>query len=150
MPWRVRFQTVALRLREGLLRHPGAAGLILGAPMDGPQALLFGERILEVLAEAGMEPDDAARACYLIIVYLLGSVALEAAELDPTRPAPPERDRVEARRAAFDRVPAGAYPRTAAAAGTMSEYITTGQFVWGLDRLLDGLKKKGYSLPTAP
>lgn len=72
-------------------------------------------------------------------MYVLGSVALEAAELDPTRPAPPEAERVAARRVTFERVPAAAFPRTAAAAATMSGYITTEQFVWGLDRVLAGL-----------
>ncbi len=146
LPWRERIHAVALRLRAGLLRHPGAAGLILGAPMDGPQALLLGERLPDVLADAGLSPDEAARACYLIIVYLLGSVALEAAELDPTRPAPPER--VAARRIGFDQVPEAAFPRTAAAAAIMSGSITTEQFVWGLDRVLDGLAPAGTAVPS--
>src|SRR4030095_11379638 len=49
-PWRERIHAFALDLRAGLLRHPGAAGLLLGAPMDGPQALALGERLLDVLA----------------------------------------------------------------------------------------------------
>ncbi|MEV4642429.1 TetR/AcrR family transcriptional regulator [Actinoplanes sp. NPDC049548] len=139
-PWRQRIHDLALELRAGLLRHPGAAGLVLGAPMDGPQALALGERLLDVLAEAGLDQDDAARASYLVIVYLLGFVALEAAEVDPTRPAPPEDERVASRQAGFDAVSAAEYPRTAASAGTMARYITTEQFAWGLDRLLDGLQ----------
>jgi AcrR family transcriptional regulator len=142
-PWRQRIRDLALDLRAGLLRHPGAAGLVLGAPMDGPQALALGERLLEVLAGAGLAPDDAARAAYLVVVYLLGFVALEAVEVDPTRPAPPEEERVIARRAAFDAIPASSYPRTAATAATMSRYITTEQFLWGLDRVLDGLEPIG-------
>jgi hypothetical protein len=138
-PWRERIHAFALDLRTGLLRHPGAAGLLLGTPMDGPQALALGERLLDVLAVAGLDGDDAARAGYLVLVYLIGFVALEAAELDPTRPAPPEDARVAARRAGFAAVPASAYPRTAASAATMARYITTEQFTWGLDRVLDGI-----------
>lgn len=144
--WRQRIHDVALDLRAGLLRHPGAATLLLGAPMDGPQALGLGERLLDVLAGAGLDDDNAARASYLIIVYVLGFVALEAAEVDPTVPAPPEADRVAARRAGFATVPASVYPRTAASAATMARYITTEQFSWGLDRVLDGIQ----GVPAGP
>ncbi|WP_159037227.1 hypothetical protein [Streptomyces specialis] len=50
-----------------------------------------------------------------------------------------DTDRVAARRAAFDAVPADTYPRTAAGADVMARYVTTDQFRWGLDRVLDGL-----------
>ncbi|GAA3893038.1 hypothetical protein GCM10022243_67530 [Saccharothrix violaceirubra] len=138
-PWRDRLRDLALRLRADLLRHPGAAALVAGAPMDGQRALELGERLLDVLAEAGLEPDDAARASYALIVYILGAIALEAAELDPTRPAPPEAERIAARRAAFGAVPADAYPRTARAADVIAGYVSTDQFVWGLDRFVTGL-----------
>ncbi|MET7397739.1 TetR/AcrR family transcriptional regulator [Dactylosporangium sp. NPDC005572] len=139
VPVRRRIHRLAAGLRDGLISHPGAAGLVLGAPMDGAQALLLGERLLDALADGGLEDDEAARACYLIIVYLLGFVALEAVELDPTAAAPPEEERMLARRKAFDAVPADVYPRTARTAATMSAYVGTGQFTWGLDRILDGL-----------
>lgn len=139
MPWRQRIQEVALGLRARLLDHPGATRLLLGAPMDGPKALEFGERLLDVLAEAGLSEEDAARASYTLIVYLLGSIALEAAELDPAKPAPPEEERVTERRRSFEAVPAQAFPRTAASADVMAAYISTDQFLWGLERLLHGL-----------
>lgn len=141
MPWRQRIREVALGLRARLLDHPGATRLLLGAPMDGPRALEFGERLLDVLAEAGLSEEDAARASYTLIVYLLGSIALEAAELDPAKPAPPEQERIAERRRGFDAVPAQAFPRTAAAAHVMAAYISTDQYLWGLDRVLDGLAR---------
>ncbi|MEV6237551.1 TetR/AcrR family transcriptional regulator [Lentzea sp. NPDC051838] len=139
VPWRRRVHEVALGLRTRLLDHPGATRLLLGAPMDGPRALAFGERLLDLLTEAGLSEEDAARASYTLIVYLLGSIALEAAELDPTQPAPPEAERVAERRKGFDAVPAEAFPRTAATASVMAAYISTDQYLWGLDRVLDGL-----------
>ena len=44
-----------------------------------------------------------------------------------------------ARAAAATAVPADAYPRTAAAAPVIARYVSTGQFRWGPDRVLDGL-----------
>ena len=92
-----------------------------------------------MLAEAGLSEQDAARASYTVIVYLLGSIALEAAELDPARPTPPENERIAERRKGFEAVPAQLFPRTAASVDVMAAYISTDQFEWGLDRLLDGL-----------
>jgi AcrR family transcriptional regulator len=136
-PWRDRIRTVALELRSGLLRHPGAAALLMSAPMDGPRALEFGERLLDVLSEAGFSPEDAARLSYALIVYILGAIALEAAEVDPSRPAPPEDERIALRRRGFAEIPAEAFPRSAAAAEVMARYVSTDQFLWGLDRVLD-------------
>lgn len=112
VPWRRRIQEVALGLRA---------------------------RLLDVLAEAGLSEEDAARASCTLIVYLLGSIALEAAELDPAKPVPPEEERVAERRKGFEAVPAQAFPRTAASADVMAAYISTDQFLWGLERLVDGL-----------
>lgn len=138
-PWRERVLRYAVRLRATLLRHPGAARLLTTAPMDGPTALLIGERLMDALAEAGLDADDAARASYALMVQVLGAVLLEVAETDGRHPLPSEPERIAARRAGFDTVDAGAWPRTAAASATMAAWISGEQFTWSLDRLLDGL-----------
>src|SRR4051794_10968255 len=74
-PWRQRVETLALELRERLTAHPGAIGLMIGGPMDGPHALALNERLLELLGDAGLGPTAAARASYLLIVYVFGSIA---------------------------------------------------------------------------
>jgi hypothetical protein len=111
--------------------------------MDGPNARALDERLLEVFADAGLKPDDTARASYLFTTYVLGSIALEAAELEHSGPPPPEDERVATRLIAFSAVPSDRYPRTAATATTMARYITTEQFIWGLTRVLDGLCPQG-------
>jgi hypothetical protein len=63
-PWRRRVEAIALELRARLLAHPGAVPLMIGGPMDGPHALALNERLLELLADAGLTPVDAARAAY--------------------------------------------------------------------------------------
>ncbi|MET0977173.1 MAG: TetR/AcrR family transcriptional regulator C-terminal domain-containing protein [Leifsonia sp.] len=139
LSWRERFRRIAIDIRSTLLAHPGSAALLMSSPIDGLNSLALGEAMLGVLAEAGLDADDAARASYAIIVYVLGAVALEAAELDQSVAAAPEEERIAARRTAFDTVPAEYFPLTAAGAAVMSAYIGTDQFLWGLDRLLDGL-----------
>ena len=142
-PWRQRLQSLALDMRTHLLSHPGAVSLMLAAPMDGPNALALGEQLLEVFADAGLKPDDAARAAHLVVTYALGSIALEAAELDQGRTPPPENERIATRLARFAGVPSHGLLRTAAAAATMARYISTEQYIWGLNRVLDGLFSQG-------
>jgi len=137
--WRVRVEALAVDLRQRLVAHPGAVPLMLGGPMDGPNALRLGESLLELLAASGLDPASAARASYVLMVYVLGAVALEVADVPPGM-LPPEAERIAARRAALSDVPAQAFPRTAAATGVMATWVGTEQFRWGLRRVLDGLQ----------
>jgi TetR/AcrR family tetracycline transcriptional repressor len=137
--WRERIEALALDMRSRLIAHPGAVPLMMTSPMDGPHALALGERLFDLLADAGLKDDDAARGVYLVTVYVLGAVALEAADVPHVGALPPEAERIAAREATFAAVPPEAFPRTAAAAGIMATWVGTGQFVWGLRRLLAGL-----------
>ncbi|TCC53511.1 TetR/AcrR family transcriptional regulator [Kribbella capetownensis] len=140
LPWRERVEALALELRTHLVAHRGAVQLLLGGPMDGPNALTLRESLSEALADGGSTPDDAARASYVLLVYIFGAIALEVAELDQRRIAPTERDRVSTRRAVLDTISAEDYPRTTETAGTISKDFTTEQFLWGLTRILNGLQ----------
>jgi len=137
--WRQRVEAVAVELRAKLSAHPAAVGLMIGGPMDGPHALSLNEELLRLLGDAGLGPAEAARAAYLLIVYIFGAIALEVADQDGAGPLPPEAERTAERRTRFAGTPADVFPRTAAAAPTMASYITTEQYVWGLRRVLDGI-----------
>ena len=138
-PWRERVEALALELRAHLSAHPGAVPLMIGGPMDGPNALALSERLLQLFADAGLDATDAARATYLLIVYVFGSIALEVADQHDPGPLPPEPDRMATRERAFSATPADHYPRSAAAAPIMAGYISTDQYLWGLRRVLDGI-----------
>lgn len=107
--------------------------------MDGPNALQLRERLLALLNDAGVAGESGARGAYVVMVYVLGSVALEAADASLPGPLTPEEERIAARRAAFAAIPAASYPRTAAAADVMATWIGTRQYLWGLRRVLNGL-----------
>ena len=145
-PWRLRVESLALELRQRLSAHPGAVPLMIGGAMDGPHARALNERLLELLADAGLSPVDAARAAYLLIVYVFGSIALEVADLHQPGPPPPESERIATRRLAFAATPPDLYPRTTAAAATLAGYVSTEQYMWGLQRVLDGLTPPEHPL----
>jgi hypothetical protein len=138
-PWRQRVESVARELRSRLTAHPAVVPLMIGGPMDGPHARALNERLLELLADAGLSPADAARAAYLLIAYVFGSIALEVADVTQPGPLPPESERIAGRHRAVSTTPAQTYPRAAAASDIIAGYISTEQYLWGLHRILDGL-----------
>ncbi|HEY8338281.1 MAG TPA: TetR/AcrR family transcriptional regulator [Egibacteraceae bacterium] len=138
-PWRERVESLALHVRERVLAHPAALPLMVGGPLDGRNALALHEQLLDLMGDAGLPPSDAARAAYLLVVYLFGAMALNVAQVPEPGPLPPEAERVAARRRRFAAVPTESFPRTAAAADTIATYVTSEQFLWGLRRVLDGI-----------
>ena len=148
-PWRERVEALALELRERLSAHPGAVTLMIGGPMNGPNALALNERLLQLLSDAGLDSTQAAQASYPLIVYVFGSIALEVADEHQAGPLPPEPERVAGRHAAFANTPADRFPLSAAAATTMASYISTEQYLWGLRRLLDGLTTSVEGRPVS-
>lgn len=137
--WRDRAQAVALELRTHLKAHPGAVELILGSRLDGSEALTLIEQILELFVEAGLDPSSAARAAHVLLSYVLGTMALEVADLrEASRPLS-EEDRIAARRRSLADAPADRYPHTSAAADVMARRNSTEQYLWGLHRILDGI-----------
>jgi TetR/AcrR family tetracycline transcriptional repressor len=147
--WRERLARYAVEVRATLLAHPGSAPLLLNSPLDGPHALAAGEALLEVLADAGLTGEDAARASYLLMTYVLGAVAFGVADLGPDTDPLDDDDRTAARRAALS-IPSDRYPRAAAEVEVIAAYNSVEQYLWGLDRLLDGLGSRGAGdVPTS-
>jgi TetR/AcrR family transcriptional regulator, tetracycline repressor protein len=140
VPWRQRIESLALELRERLTAHPGAVSLMIGGPMDGPRALALNEHLMETLQDSGLDAGEAARASYLLIVYVFGSIALETAE-QGARPRRTEDERIASRLEGFSAIPATSYPLSAEAAAIMATYVSTQQYRWGLHKVLDGLTR---------
>jgi AcrR family transcriptional regulator len=85
LPWRDRIRALALELRADLLAPPGAGHLMLGNPLNGPNAQAVGDTLLAILADAGMAQADAPNAAYLINAHILGSAAFQPIETERFR-----------------------------------------------------------------
>ncbi|PPK69726.1 TetR/AcrR family transcriptional regulator C-terminal domain-containing protein [Actinokineospora auranticolor] len=131
--WRRRVEDYACALRGVLLRRRGAAALLHSAPMDGPNALLVGERLLALFITAGLPPTEASRATYAVIVQVLGAATLTAADQDGR-----SEEEVVAARQSLE-IPAEHFPLTAQTWPTAATWNTEHQFRWSLRALLDGL-----------
>lgn len=138
-------ESVALELRARLAAHPAAVHLMIGGPTDGPHALALNEWLLDPLDDAGLNPTDAARASYLLIVYVFGLIALEVADLHQPGALQPKSERITARRLACLTTPADHYPRTRRGRSAKASYISTEQYIRRLHRVLDGITSMAAS-----
>jgi len=145
-PWRQRVESLAVEMRARLAAHPGAVTLMIGQPRTGPHALALGERLLELFADAGLTPTNAARASHLLFGYVFSSVALNNADLNQPG-SPTTAERISARQQAFAAAPADRLPRTVAAAAIMASTISAEQYLWGLHRILDGITASQSTVP---
>lgn len=135
-PWRRRVEGVALELREQLATHPGAVALIVGDPMSGPHARALNERTRMLFTDAGLDETDAARAAHVLIVYILGSLALEIAHPDiQALPLGRGTTGTEAETHGSDDSPV----QPAAALNRVKDETAADRYLWGLHRVLDGL-----------
>lgn len=142
--WTAAVIQFALSMRGRLFDHPAVAELIMSGPMDspsedGPVARDMTESLFVCLARGGLPPSVRARGVYAVLVYVLGSIALDVAETDGKPPLPAESERIATRRTALRDVDPARWPRTAAHLEEIAAWTSVDQFVWGLRVLLIGM-----------
>jgi AcrR family transcriptional regulator len=71
--WRVRLRVELRHERSRYLVHPDLALLLARRPDDDPYLAAMNERVLALLAEAGLDPAGAARIFHLIENVVVGS-----------------------------------------------------------------------------
>ena len=113
----------------------------MSGPLDGPNAMRLNETLLESFMVAGLELDDAARAAYALQVYVLGSIALESADLDAETEPADASDRAFATEAAGTTLwtDLATFPLSERTESVAAQHNSAAQFTWGVQRLLDGL-----------
>ena len=137
---RARLVRLVLSLRELLTGHAGALELIMSGPLDGPNAMRLNEALLDSFSACGLALDDAARAAYALQAFALGSIALESAEVDVEADAATSEPLIMADAAgAALWTDLARFPLSEQTAVVAAERTSTGQFVWGVERLLAGL-----------
>ncbi|MEK7424438.1 MAG: TetR family transcriptional regulator [Actinomycetota bacterium] len=123
-------------LRIGLLAQPAATTLLSTRAQQANSSWELGERILRHMAHRGITDDDAVRALYLFIVYVVGSVMLESAEWPTSDPVPAIETRITSRRQIVDALSPEEFPITRRQGKLIANWISDEQFVWGLRRII--------------
>ncbi|MGZ8805389.1 MAG: TetR/AcrR family transcriptional regulator [Microbacterium sp.] len=126
---RERLHALALSVHRAISDRPGAAALLISGPLDGPEALSVGERLIRSFIDAGMVAADAARASYALQVYVLGSAILASVGAEAA----------DTHHTSLPAQVATEFPLTHATAAVAAQFDSSDQFEWGLVRTLDGL-----------
>lgn len=142
--WKTAMRQRALSLRDVLLRHRWAIGLMESRRKPGPANLRHHDAVIGCLRSAGLDMPMIAHAYSLMDSYIYG-FALFAMNL----PFQPSEEVAELGRATLQGFAVDAYPNLVAYISAMTLGYNYGdEFEYGLDLLLDGLAREaGASRP---
>ncbi len=151
--WKIAMRERAISLRDVLLRHRWAIGLMEARRNAGPANLRHHDAVIGSLRAAGFSIEMAAHAYSLLDSYIYG-FALTKMSL----PFDASEEVAEVAQGMLQRFPVNEYPNLVA---IIAEHIKPGydyvdEFEYGLDLILDGLQKAagssraelGSSVPT--
>jgi AcrR family transcriptional regulator len=142
--WRETAAACAHSVRAMILRHPWIASVLgqVGRSYLGPNVMRLNDYFLAVFEEAGFPLKEADQAISTLISYVIGMSTAEAAWLTTlARSGKSEREWIEALQPAAKEA-TKEYPRLHEMARDAHEDPARARevdFVYGLDRVLDGL-----------
>ncbi|GIM90291.1 TetR/AcrR family transcriptional regulator C-terminal domain-containing protein [Paractinoplanes toevensis] len=143
--WRIALSVMANGMRSAILRHPWVIGLLGTKPTLGPNAMRMGERSVALLTAAGFTGMEVSHVSAMIHAHALGSATTEAAVATATKRAgrtfaemadelEPILERLSADNPRYDTW------RKENVVIAEPEKMWHDSFVFGLERLLDGLE----------
>lgn len=137
--WKVAMRRRAISVRDALMRHRWAIGLMESRTNPGPANLRHHDAVIGCLRAAGFDMAAAATAYSLLDAYIYG-FALTKMNL----PFDTTTDIVEMAETMLEPFPAGEYPNLAAFItehAMKPGYDYADEFEVGLDVILDGLER---------
>jgi AcrR family transcriptional regulator len=137
--WRERIVFVSRAMRRYLERHPALVQIRLQGRLVRPRQFRVTEAAVGSLVEAGLPPDEAARAFRLLFTYTFGFVAFS-----PTATADDARRDV---RMALAGLPPDDYPLLSSMVDEAADAAAGDeQYDYGLERILDGIQARVAAL----
>lgn len=135
--WDDQLKAIFAAVRTVFLRHPGLARLFADRAVSGPAAYRITDRVLMILRDAGLGPREAVDAFTALLTYTLGASLFTIAR-SPDAPSEAEKRRLE-------RLYAASAEDLPAFVEAREHFLVRGteqQFEYGLDHLLDGLRRE--------
>ena len=139
--WKTAMRERAISLRDALLRHRWAIGLMESRRKPGPANLRHHDAVIGSLRSAGLDMPTAAHAYVLLDSYIYG-FALFTMNL----PFDPSQEVAEVAQGMLESLPIDTYPNLVAYISGMGPgHIYRDEFGYGLDVILDGLERAARS-----
>jgi AcrR family transcriptional regulator len=138
--WRAQLHSLLQRLHQALVAHPGIAAMTLADPPTTEPVLLLTENLLGILFAGGLDPQDAAWACDIFVLLVMGA----AREDDARRPRGrsddgDRREQVDEIFKTLAGLPPDRFPLIAAHAAEMVAGDGDERFRFAIDVVLDGM-----------
>lgn len=125
----------ALAARAWLLRHPSIVRLRGEDPIVRPSAFAVSEGLMRLLVDAGLPPEDCARAFRVLFTYVFGSALVS--------PGDPDDATRRAVHAALLTLPEDEFRAMRSVAHHAADALGgERQFVYGLELILDGIEAR--------
>ena len=134
--WRTSLRDGSCELFRRLTSVRDAARVRSGRLVTGPNTLRWMEAGLDLFRRAGLNEVAAAYASHAVHVYTVGFVLFTAA---PLSAGASREAALSAARGAFAGLERATYPNLVAMAGPLTEGAPETRFLYGLDRLIDGI-----------
>jgi AcrR family transcriptional regulator len=137
--WKTAMRERAISVREALLRHRWAIGLMESRPNPGPASLRHHDAVIGSLRSAGFDMAMAAHAYSILDSYIYGF-----AQTQMNLPFESTADIAEVAQSMLQPFPLNAYPNLAdfiTEHAMQPGYDYADEFEWGLDLILDGLER---------
>jgi AcrR family transcriptional regulator len=138
--WRAQLHSLLQCMHQALAAHPGISALTLANPPTTEAVLLLTENLLGILLAGGLDPQDAAWACDILVQL----VTATAREDDVRRPHGRSNDgdrqeQVDELSRTFAGLPPDRFPLITAHAAQMVAGDSDERFRFAIDVVIDGV-----------
>jgi AcrR family transcriptional regulator len=137
--WRAQLHSLLRRLHQALLAHPGMAALTLADPPTTETVLLLAENLLGVLLAGGLDPQDSAWACDILVLLVTAVASEDDVRRARRRGDDGDREHVDEIYTTLAGLPPDRFPLIAAHAAQMVAGDGDERFRFAIDVVVDGV-----------
>src|SRR5271155_1764435 len=117
--WRAQVHSLLRRMHQALVAHPGIAALTLADPPTTEAVLQVTENLLGILLAGGIDPQEAAWACDLLVLLVTGVASEDDVRRARGDTKDDHREQIDALQTAFTAMAPDRFPLLVAHAAQM-------------------------------
>jgi len=137
--WRAQLHSLVQRMHQALVAHPGMAAMTLEDPPTTEVVLRLTENMLGILLAGGLDPQDAAWACDILVSLVTAVASEDDVRRARGRSDEEQREYIDGIYKTFVGLPSDRFPIISAHAEQMVAGDGDERFRFAVDVVLDGV-----------
>ena len=137
--WRDQLHGLLSRMHTTLIAYPGIAAMTLAYPPMTDAVLLVTENLLGILLAGGIEPQDAAWACDLLVLLVTGVASEDDVRHVRGETKEDHREQIDELEKTFSGMASDRFPLLVAHAAQMVAGDSDERFRFAVDVIIDGV-----------